>query len=396
MPFDSKFQISRIPSLHIGEGKVKEIYNWLNLFKIKKVLVITGKKSIDVNGKFDLIEKYITKDNTKFERVICEGEPTASYADELIRKFHGAGFEGVISIGGGSVIDLGKALSAMIYLGNSVMDHIEIIGKGFPYKGVKLPFLVIPTTSGTGGEATKNAVLGKFDKNNGYKMSIRDEKLIPDSVIVDGDLLTTLPKKITIYSGFDSFTQLLESFLSKSSNEFTDAIVWSGLKNFVPNFLSACGKSANDPKVREYIGYASFCSGIGLTNADLGIVHGLANNIGSKFSIPHGIVCSSLMGSAQKTNFEALINRDNNNYALKKMSKVGRLFHSSKEFEDSDYINILTEKIEEWTELLDIPLLSNYGIKDKDIENLVDKANIRENPIHLTKSEIGSLIRNRI
>ena len=93
------------------EGKKRYLIGLI--FSISKVLVVTGKKSIDVNGKFHLIEKYITKDNIKFERVICEGEPTASYADELIRKFHGVGFEGVISIGGGSVIDLGKALSAI-------------------------------------------------------------------------------------------------------------------------------------------------------------------------------------------------------------------------------------------------------------------------------------------
>lgn len=390
------FSISRIPTLDIGTGSMKKITKWILLNNSKKVLLITGNKSIENEYKLDQITQLIKKANASFERIICQKEPSVFFADEIIQKYHIKNFDSVIAIGGGSVIDLGKVLSALLPQGNSVMDHIEIVGKGIPYNGLKLPFLVLPTTSGTGGEATKNAVLGKFEKKTGFKFSIRHEKLIPDSVIIDGNLLTSLPKEITISSGFDTLTQLIESFLSRSSNEFSDSIVWSGLKLFIPNFINACGKDSSNPAVRELIGYASFCSGVGLTNADLGIVHGIANHAGSRFSIPHGIVCSMLLSASQKINLKAIKQRDPNNYSLKKMALIGNLFTPNEDMSEEDYIKVFIEKIDEWTNTLKVPFLSKYGVKDEDINDLILGSSNRKNPIKLYEDEIRNLLNLRL
>ena len=169
----------------------------------------------------------------------------------------------------------------MLPHGNSVLDHIEDVGNGIPHDGKKLPFIAVPTTSGTGSEATQNAVVTEIGPR-GFKKSIRHENFISDAVIIDGSLLTSIPK-ITASCGFDALTQLIESFISCKSTSFSDAIALSGLEQFLPNFINACFDGANDIRIRQALGYAAFCSGIALTNADLGIVHGTAVPLGGIF-----------------------------------------------------------------------------------------------------------------
>ena len=175
-----------------------------------------------------------------------------------------------MAVGGGSSIDMGKAVSALLPHNNSILDHLEGVGRGIPHSGVKVPYIAIPTTSGTGGEVTKNAVISQVGPE-GYKKSLRHDNLIPDAVIVDSTLLTSCPPQVTATCGLDALTQLLEPYLSPTASPLTDAIAFSGLQHIIPNLLPACGEGAGDVAVREAMAYGSLCSGIALANAGLGI-----------------------------------------------------------------------------------------------------------------------------
>ena len=278
---------------------------------------------------------------------------------------------------------------------NSIFDHLEGVGKGIPHSGVKLPYLAIPTTSGTGGEVTKNAVISEVGKN-GYKKSLRHDNLIPDGIIIDGNLLTSCPRSITAACGLDALTQLLEPFLSPTASPLTDAIAVSGIEKVAEYFLPACGSEANNPKVREGMAYASLCSGICLANAGLGIVHGLASPIGGLFPIPHGVVCGTLMGIANQVTLEAMRAREPHNPAILKMSQVGLLLSRETGKSENYYGDFLIQTLWEWTEQLAVPKLSDYGVTASDLETIVEQTSNRNNPIQLTREEIFSILSIRL
>ncbi len=300
-----------------------------------------------------------------------------------------------MGIGGGSVVDAGKAISAMLPHNNSIMDHLEGVGKGIPHSGEKVPYLAVPTTSGTGSEVTKNAVISEIGPQ-GFKKSIRHENFIPDGVIVDSELLTTCPPHITAACGLDAFTQLLEPYLSPTASPITDALAWSGLTAIAPNLLAACGEGANNLAVREAMAYGSLLSGICLANAGLGIVHGLASSIGGFFPIPHGVVCGTLLAAANETNWQALLDREPENPAIAKLAKLGAFLDDSPGKASQEYGEGLCKVLWNWTEKLALPKLGKYRVEASDLDRIVAKTRNRNNPIQLTQSEIKNLVLSRI
>ena len=391
----SPFFFAQVPPIYFGTGKLEQLPALLKSLKAHQVLVVTGGKSLDLSGNWSEIQSLLEQNQINFERISYSGEPTTPDVDRLCQKYRPQQIEAVVSIGGGSVIDLGKALSAMLPHHNSVFDHLEGVGKGIPHSGVKLPYLAIPTTSGTGGEVTKNAVISEVG-SRGYKKSLRHNNLIPDGIIIDGNLLTSCPRHITAACGLDAFTQLLEPFLSPTASPLTDAIALSGIEKLAEYFLPACGAEANNPQVREGMAYASLCSGICLANAGLGIVHGLASPVGGLFPIPHGVVCGTLMAIANKVTLEAIRAREPQNPALAKMSRVGQILATETGKSEHYYADFLIHTLEEWTEELAIPKLSDYGVTAKDLEIIVEQTSNRNNPIQLTREEIFTILSSRL
>ncbi len=389
------FFFAQVPPIHFGTGKIKQLPTLLKSLKAHKVLVVTGGKSLEHSGSWSIIQSLLEQNQINFERISYSGEPTTPDVDRLSQEYRPHQIEAVVGIGGGSVIDLGKALSAMLPHQNSILDHLEGVGKGIAHSGVKLPYLAIPTTSGTGGEVTKNAVISEVGPN-GYKKSLRHERLIPDGIIIDGNLLTSCPRRTTAACGLDAFTQLLEPFLSTTASPLTDAIALSGIEKVAQYFLPACGSSANNPQVREGMAYASLCSGICLANAGLGIVHGLASPVGGLFPIPHGVVCGTLMAMANKVTLEAMRAREPNNLALAKMSQVGKIFSKETGKSENYYADCLINTLFEWTEQLGLPKFSDYGVEAKDLERIVKQTSNRNNPIELTREEIWSILSSRL
>ncbi|HEY9880715.1 MAG TPA: iron-containing alcohol dehydrogenase [Leptolyngbyaceae cyanobacterium] len=391
----SPFFFAKVPPIYFGTSKLQQLPKLLRGFNSNTVLLVTGGKSLAASGKLGEIKAMLDDAGITIYCVACQGEPTTQEVDRICNEYRGKGVEAVVGIGGGSVIDMGKAVSAMLPHSNSVFDHLEGVGKGIPHSGVKLPYIVVPTTSGTGGEVTKNAVISEVGPN-GYKKSLRHDNLIPDAVIVDGTLLTSCPRSVTAACGMDAFTQLLEPYLSPTASPMTDAIAQSGLQQLIPNLLLACGEGAEDTAVREAMAYASLCSGIALTNAGLGIVHGLASPIGGYFPIPHGVVCGTLMAAAVRANWQALQAREPGNGAIAKMAWVGQLLTPEKGKSDEYYCTVLVETLEAWTEQLELPRLGHYGIQHSDLDKILADTQNRNNPIALTRDEIAALVEARL
>ena len=390
------FSFARVPPIHCGMGTLQEITDWLRSHNAQSVLLVTGQASLEAMGQLSVVECLIEDAGTKHAHVICAGEPSTELVDCITQQWFDQGLDAVIGIGGGSVIDFGKAIAAMLPHGNSVLDHLEGVGRGQAHSGITLPFLAIPTTSGTGGEVSKNAVLSHVGPN-GYKKSLRHENFVPNAVILDGSLLIGADADVTAACGMDAFTQLLEPFLSPMASPLSDAIVWSGLQHLVPNLRHACGEGSADPLVRLSMAYGSLCSGIGLANAGLGIVHGLAGPIGGWFAIPHGVICGTLMAAAQQQNWSALQQRDPHHPAVERMARVGRLMPGGSSLSDNKAaVDHFTESLLDWIEELKVPRLGNYGITAADLDRIVEAASNRNNPIALTASEIKMLLQTRL
>ncbi len=237
----------------------------------------------------------------------------------------------VIAIGGGSVMDAGKAISAMVLQNDSVMAYLEGVGEGKQHNGLKVPMIAVATTSGTGSEATKNAVLSQVGEN-GFKKSLRHDNFVPNVAILDPELMVTCPQSVTVASGLDALTQLLGAYVSTKATPLTDALALSGIEHFKEGFMGVCSGLSKDTQMRGHMAYASLMSGIVLANAGLGIVHGFASSVGGYFDIPHGVVCGTLLGEAVKLNIQ-LMNQDKDRYneALKKYAKVGSILTGSNE-----------------------------------------------------------------
>jgi alcohol dehydrogenase len=389
------FFFAKVPPLHFGTGKLHQLPKLIQQFHGKTVLLVTGGKSLQASGQLTHVETLIKQAGAHHHYVVCAGEPTTSEIDRICAEYRPHSIDVVVGIGGGSVIDAGKAISAMLPHENSIFDHLEGVGRNIPHSGVKVPYIAIPTTSGTGGEVTKNAVISEVGEN-GYKKSLRHDNFISDAVIVDGTLLTSCPRSVTAACGMDAFTQLLEPYLSPTASPLTNAIAWSGLEAIADNLLLACGEGAADITVRENMAYASLCSGIALANAGLGIVHGLASPMGGFFPIPHGVVCGTLMAAAVRANWQAMQQREPENRAIAKMARLGQRLSRESGKSDAYYCDALVSILEDWTEQLELPRLSAYGIYPSDLDKILDQTQNRNNPIELTREEIRALLETRL
>lgn len=389
------FSFAKVPPIYLGTGQIAQLPTLIQRQGGTRILLVIGARSLQVSGQLDRIQTLLAASDIQVQCVSCQGEPTTPWLDETCNCYRGADIHVVVAIGGGSVVDAGKALSAMLPHNNSVFDHLEGVGKGLPHSGIKLPFIAVPTTSGTGGEVTKNAVISEVGEQ-GYKKSIRHENLVPDAVIIDGDLLVNCPRSVTAACGLDALTQLVEPYLSPTATPLTDAIAWSGLEAFQASFLSACGAGADNPQVREGMAYASLMSGIALANAGLGIVHGLASPLGGYFPIPHGVACGTVVAAALQTNWQALNTRVPDSPAIAKMIRLGQLLSGETGHSDDWYGEACGKILNQWTLQLEIPRLGTYGLQAKDINRILDGTRNRNNPVPLSRDEIREILEQRL
>ena len=391
------FNFASIPHIIFGAGTLNELYNIIPKFGTK-VLFVIGGSSLKRSGKWNEITSAMENKSISYYSVSVNSEPSPTLVDEIAANFRDKNLDLIIGVGGGSVTDAGKAISAMIPKDDSIKNYLEGVGTK-THDGKKIPYVAIPTTSGTGSEATKNAVISEIG-SEGFKKSLRHDNLIPNIAIIDPELIISCPPSITAACGMDAFTQLLEAYVSTKASPITDALAYSGMKYMSKNLIPACTTNASDVNVRSAMAYGSLMSGITLANAGLGIVHGLASPIGGFFDIPHGVVCGTLLAEATKMNIKKLQEQGAaGKEGLKKHADIGALLSGKEialEGEVDEYCTILIDTLDKWTKELKIDRLGKYGINSEDIENIVKKAGLKNNPVNLIQEDIETIVMNRL
>jgi len=394
----SPFSISRLPRISFGCGRLNEVPALVATYG-SSALLVTGKQSFCTTPRWQSFTQSLETKGVRWLHFTVSGEPSPMLVDDAVTRFRHEAVDVVVAIGGGSVLDAAKAIAGLLPGGNSVIDHLEGVGKNIPYCGPSTPFIAVPTTAGTGSEATKNSVLS-IPGRDGFKKSFRDECLVPDYAVIDPDLLESCPRELVAADGMDAFTQLLESYVSIKANPFIDALAWSGMIAVKVGLFAAWeGKEPEAALGRGAMAYAALLSGICLAQVGLGSVHGLASPLGAYFPIPHGVVCGTLVAAATEINIMAMQGREMANPALAKYAKVGRLLTDQDDMDDATAHSALTTLLSDWSERLELPRLHCYGIAETDFPLIVANSrgsSMLTNPIVLTDAEIRDILERRL
>jgi alcohol dehydrogenase class IV len=358
-----------------------------------EIVLVTGKESFIKSEHAARLFQDFRKVGIKNHIITVSGEPSPVIIDQAVKDLSGENIKLVIGIGGGSVLDAGKAISAMMFRSDSVVEFLEGVGTR-EHPGTKIPYIAIPTTSGTGSEATKNAVISQIGEN-GFKRSLRHDNFVPDIAMVDPELTLQCPENITSASGMDCFTQLTEAYLSDKANEYTDALAMEGFKAIRYSLIRSY-TNGDDIVARTGMSFAALTSGICLANAGLGAVHGFASSIGGMFNIPHGLVCGTLMAISNEVNIRELRKSGNNMVALKKYAVLGKLFLDEERRSDVYYIDGFIAYLHKLSSDLHLPGLKKYGLKEEDAEMVCEKTEIKNNPVKLSVDNLMEIFISRL
>jgi alcohol dehydrogenase class IV len=390
------FSLSRVPRIEFGSGAVGKLAGIARSYG-SRALLVTGAGSLKSSPFWAAVTAGLKAQGMTWLHLAIPGEPSPQMVDEAVRALRAEPIDVVIGIGGGSALDAAKAIAGLLKPGNSVMDHLEGVGPERPYAGPAIPFIAVPTTAGTGSEATKNAVLS-VQGVDGFKKSFRDEKLVAEVALVDPDLLATCPPTVIAANGMDAFTQLLESYVSSRAAPLTDSLAWGGMKAARDGLLTLHA-SAGNTEARAQMAYAALVSGMTLAQVGLGSVHGLAAPLGAFFPIPHGAACGTLVATATRINIEVLRAREPAHLALEKYAQAGRLLSRQGQLDRDAAHAALIDTLEAWTRELKLPTLAHYGVTQADIPRIVANSrgsSMKTNPVHLEDSDIAAILAARL
>jgi alcohol dehydrogenase class IV len=379
-----KFDFITSGRIVFGRGRISEAGEAAAKL-CSRILVVCGGTSMERAGVLIRLEDSLRANGlayTYYKGVTDEPEPDiVEEGTDIARDF---GCDGVLAVGGGSVIDTGKAISALLTNGGRLVDYLEGVGKGARLVRDPAPFIAIPTTAGTGSEVTKNAVI--TSRTARFKKSLRHEKLIPDIALVDPELTLTLPPTQTAYSGMDAITQLIEAYTTRKSNGMTDALCLYGIE-LAGKAMRAAFDDGDNIEAREAMSLASLLSGICLANAGLGAAHGVAAALGCFYGIPHGLACSILLPHVMELNLDV---------ALEKYAMVGRALTGNTAKDPWEAAQSGIDYIRGLNRHMGIPKdLKPYGINIADLPDLVKASrgnSMSGNPLVLTDSQIHGFI----
>ncbi len=318
-----------------------------------------------------------------------KGEPTTDLALRLTEEARAANCDIVIGIGGGSVLDTGKVVAALLTNRGELMDYLEVIGKGIKIELPPVPYIAIPTTAGTGAEVTRNGVL--LSPEHRVKISMRSPMMIPRVALVDPLLTASMPPAITASTGLDAFTQLLEPFVSRKANPLTDAICREGLAR-VARSLRRAYQDGDDISARTDMSLAGLFGGMALANAGLGAAHGFAGPLGGMFSAPHGVICARLLPFVMEANIQTLRQRSPSSPALSRYREAAAIVTGNENAAAEDGVEWVNNLCRD----LAIPPLSRFGIKTDDIAMVVAKAknssSMKGNPVELSEKGLVEIL----
>ena len=375
-----RFEFATATRIVFGPGTIKELAPSAKSFGTR-ALIVQGASGQWAAGLIDPLSAA----GMAISEFHVSGEPTVAVVEAGLKQARAGQCDLVISIGGGSVIDCGKAIAGLMTNPGRIYDYLEVVGIGKPLTNPSAPFIAVPTTAGTGSEVTRNAVLTAVDQR--VKVSLRSPLMLPRLALVDPELTYSLPPEITAASGLDALTQLIEPFLSNAPNPITDAICREGMRR-ASRSLQAAYQDGNNPLAREDMSLASLFGGMALANAKLGAVHGFAGPIGGMFPAPHGAICARLLPVVLETNLKALRDRSAEGSDLERFTEMSRLLTGDQDSRAEDGIRWLHELCAS----LKVPPLATYGITESDFPEIIAQAkkasSMKGNPIELMDHEL--------
>ena len=375
------FELATPGRIVFGAGVAAQAATALSALGAKRVLLVTGRSA--QRG-----EAFRASVKLPAVSYAIPSEPTLGMVEKGRALAIKERCDAVVAFGGGSAVDAGKAIAALVGNDGSLLDYMEIVGKAQPLPRPGLPCIAIPTTAGTGAEVTKNSVLASPEAK--VKASLRSPYLLPGLALVDPDLLDGMPKSVLAPTSLDALSHLLESFVSIRANAFSLALAREGMARIARSLRPAFEQGLT-PDRREDLAIASLFGGLCLANSGLGAVHGFAAPLGGMWKAPHGAVCAALLPAVMRANIAALAQRDPQSPVLGRYRELNGLLAAG-----GDAVAWTTEIVS----ALGIPKLAAVGVQPDDVPLLVEKAksasSMRGNPIVLTDEELTAIVRESL
>jgi len=390
------FEFATANRIIFGAGKLNELDKQIEGGD-KRLLLVRGGASDGIPR----VREILSATGFPFSEFQVHGEPTIEVVRDGMKAARDCDL--VIGLGGGSALDTGKAIAALVTNPGDVLDYLEVIGKGQPLINAPLPYIAIPTTAGTGAEVTRNAVLESTEQN--VKVSLRSPLMLPRLALVDPELTYNLPPEITASSGLDALTQLIEPFVSIKANPMTDAIcreglhhagrslkserIWKRINGLETDFQLEEMKTA-----REGMALASLFGGLALANAGLGAAHGFAGPLGGMLHAPHGVLCARFLPLVMEANIRALKIREPEHPSLGRYVEIAQILTGEKDATPEDGVRWVNQLVED----LKIPRLSAYGMRPEDfalreaVQKTQKASSYKGNPIVLEEKELMGIL----
>jgi len=373
------FEFAAPTRIIFGEGRLADVPKIVSAMG-SRALVVEGR-----SGRAESLVRQLGDVGLATTTLQVSSEPTIALVEAGLAQARRERCDVVVALGGGSVVDAGKAISALLTNDAPVRDYLEVIGKARPLANRAAPFIAIPTTAGTGAEVTRNAVLMAEDEQ--VKVSLRSPLMLPAVAVIDPELTYSLPPSVTASTGLDALTQCIEPFVSPQANPLSDAVAREGMHRASGALLRAF-RDGSDREARRDMAVASLCGGLALANAKLGAVHGFASPLCGMFPVPHGMACARLLPLITEINVRAIRARMPNAAAVGRYDEVARIVTGDASARAEDAAVWLRELVAE----LSVPGLASYGVKGGDIPRVVAAArqasSMQGNPIVLTDAEL--------
>jgi alcohol dehydrogenase class IV len=380
-----KFEFATATRILFGSGTVNDVPA-LSMELGKRACVVTGRTGERAKSLLKELKAH------GIDSLTChvDGEPTTESAKAAVEVARRGRCDLVISMGGGSVLDTGKVVAAMLTNTGKLENYLEVVGLGEALTQTAAPHIAIPTTAGTGAEVTRNAVLGVPEHQ--VKVSMRSPLMLPRIALVDPDLTHSMPASITATTGLDALTQLIEVYVSNKANPLTDGLCREGLKRAGRSLRRAYQDGGNS-SAREDMAVASLFSGLGLANAKLGAVHGFAGPLGGMLSAPHGAVCARLLPFVMETNVRPLQSRKPDSAILSRYDEIAQLVTGRMTAQANDGV----KWVQDLCAVLNVPSLTEFGLDEREFPMIIEKAqkssSMKGNPIELTENELTRVLK---
>ncbi len=378
------FEFATADRIIFGNGTIARMGEIAHGFG-SKALIVTGSGSVGLDPVTSLLDRV----NISWKIFRVGHEPDILTIQSGIALAQNENCKFLIGFGGGSALDSAKAIAAMLANPGTLMDYLEVIGKGQKIPNRAAPMIAIPTTAGTGTEVTRNAVISSPEHH--VKVSMRSPLMIPTVAIVDPELTYSMPSSVTASTGMDALTQVIEAYVSAKANPLTDAIAEEGIKRGARSLLAAY-MDGQSTTAREDMALTSLFGGLCLANAGLGAVHGFAGPIGGMFNAPHGAICASLLPYVMKYNVRVLQSMVGEGAFLDRFGQVAIWLTGDPDAGVGDGV----AWIENLARELNIPGLHEIGIEKSDFPEIIEKSkmssSMQKNPVKLDETILEAIL----